>query len=152
MRIKLGHRVLTAIALTTLVATSVGSTAGLAAAPIKGATYKGGISRSRTVTLPISFKVSGNGKHVGSFTLSNGYPVYCQGGGFGALQPASGTITKRGTFKVKLPIYFKPAHSHQGFVIVTGSFGKHGRESGKVTTDFTHSGSCNGTSRYTTKR
>jgi hypothetical protein len=151
MRIKLDRRVLTAIALTTLVAASAGAGAALAAAPINGATYEGKLSVASNVRFPISFKVSGNGKRVGSFTLSNGYPIYCQGGGFGALQPASGTITQNGTFEVKLPIYFAPAHSHQGFVIVTGSFAKHGKESGKVTTDLTHGGSCNGTSRYTTR-
>jgi hypothetical protein len=54
-------------------------------------------------------------------------------------------------FTVKLPIYFAPAHEHQGFVIVTGSFAKHGKESGKVRTDFTHSSSCNGSSSYSTR-
>ena len=150
MKIKLGHRLMTALVLTTLVAAS-GGAAALAAAPIKGATYKGNVSRAGNVTYPISFKVSRNGKRVSSFTLSKGYPVYCQGGGFGALQRASGTIARNGTFKVKLPIYFAPAHSHQGFVIVSGSFAKHGKESGKVTTAFTHAGGCNGTSRYATK-
>ena len=151
MRIKVDRRVPTAIALTALVAATGGAAAALAAKPIKGATYKGKILRASNVTYPISFKVSENGKRVSKFALSNGYPVYCQGGGFGAVQPASGTITKHGTFKVKLPIYFAPVHEHQGFVIITGSFAKHSKESGKVRTDFTHSNSCNGTSSYTAK-
>ena len=151
MRIKQDRRVITAVALAAFVAASAGAGVALAAAPIKDATYKGRLSVASSVAFPISFKVSTDGKRVGSFTFSNGYPIYCQGGGFGALQPASGTITNNGTFTVKLPIYFAPGHSHQGFVIVTGSFAKHGKESGKVTTDFTHGVSCNGTSSYTTK-
>src|SRR5689334_13568823 len=145
MKIKL-DRALTAVALTALVA----APAAFAATPIKGATYKGRISRATNVTFSISFKVNARGKRVGNFKLSS-YPVYCQGGGFGSLQQASGTITKKATSKVKLPIYFAPAHSRQGFVIVTGRFAKKGKESGKVTTAFTHATSCNGTSSYTTK-
>jgi hypothetical protein len=151
MRVKLNGRVPTAIAVMALFAATGGAAVALAATPIKGATYKGQISRASNVTLAIGFKVSANDKRVSDFTLSNGYPVYCQGGGFGTVQPASGTITKRGTFTVKLPIYFTPEHEHQGFVIITGNFANHGKESGKVKTDFTRSTICNGTSRYTTK-
>ena len=151
MRISPDRRLAAAIALTALVAVTIGPVAALAAKPVSGATYSGKISRASNVTFPISFKVSANGKRVSSFVLASSYPVYCQGGGFGAVQPASGTISKHGTFKVKLPIYFAPAHQHQGFVIVTGTFAKHGKESGTVRTDFTRSSSCNGTSRYSTK-
>ena len=150
MTIRLHRRVVGAIALITLVATAEGAVA-FAATPIKRATYEGKIARTSNVTYSISFKVSANGKHVSNFTLANGYPVYCQGGGFGTVQKASGTIAKNGTFDVKLPIYFSPSHEHQGFVIITGSFAKHGKESGKVMTDFTHGTTCNGTSRYATK-
>jgi hypothetical protein len=151
MRIMLDRRVVRAIALAAIVAASAGAGVALAAAPIRDATYKGKLSVASSVAFPISFKVSTDGKRVGSFTFSNGYPIYCQGGGFGALQPAGATITNSGTFTVKLPIYIAPGHSHQGFVIVTGRFATHGKESGKVTTDFTHGASCNGTSNYTTK-
>ena len=150
MMIRLHRRVLGAIALIALVVTAEGAVA-FAATPIKGATYEGKIARTSNVTYSISFKVSANGKRVSSFTLTNGYPVYCQGGGFGAVQQASGTIAKNWTFDVKLPIYFSPSHQHQGFVIISGSFAKHGKESGKVMTDFTHGTTCNGTSRYATK-
>jgi hypothetical protein len=151
MRIKLGGRVPAVIVLTALVTVIGGAaaTVAVAAHPVRDATYSGRISRTSNVIYGISFKVSVSGKRVSNFALSSGYPVYCQGGGFGAVQPASGAITKRGTFKVKLPIYFAPAHQHQGFVIITGSFAMHGKESGKVTTDFTHS-TCNGTSSYKT--
>jgi hypothetical protein len=143
---------LAAIAVVALVAAAGGTAAALAAKPIKGATYKGKLKlvHVSNVTFPISFKVSANGKLVSNFSLPNGYPVYCQGGGFGQLQAASSPITKKGKFTIKLPIYFAPAHAHQGFVIVTGTFAKHGKESGTVTTDFTGSHVCNGTATYTT--
>lgn len=149
MMIRLHRRVLGAVALIAVVATAEGA-AAFAAMPIRGATYVGKIARTSNVRYSISFKVSANRKRVSNFTLANGYPVYCQGGGFGAVQQASGTIAKKGTFDVKLPIYFAPTHQHQGFVIITGRFAKHGKESGKVRTDFTHSTICNGTSRYAT--
>jgi hypothetical protein len=127
--------------------------------PAKGATYSGNITRVVTTggntfksTFPISFKVSKNGKKVSGFKLISGYPVYCQGGGFGTAQSTSAKISAKGTFKVKLALYFAPEHSHQGFVIVSGKFGKHKEESGTIKTDFTKFGSsCNGTSKYTTK-
>lgn len=152
MMSKLGVRVSAAVALTALftVIGGAGAAIAVAAHPVKNATYSGRISRTSNVIYGISFKVNVSGKRVSNFTLSSSYPVYCQGGGFGAVQAASGAITKRGTFKVKLPIYFAPAHQHQGFVIITGSFAAHGKESGKVTTDFTHSATCNGTSSYKT--
>jgi hypothetical protein len=149
MTIRLHRRVLGAIALIALVATAEGA-AAFAATPIKGATYEGKIAHTSNVAYSISFKVSANGKRVSNFTLTNGYPVYCQGGGFGTVQKASGTVAKNGTFDVKLPIYFSPSQ-HQGFVIINGRFAKHDKESGKVMTDFTHGTTCNGTSRYATK-
>jgi hypothetical protein len=134
-----------AITLATLVAAS----AALAAKPIKGATYSGTIHRSSNVAYTIKFKVSKNGTHVGGFTVPL-LPVYCQGGGFGTPQSVVAKITKKGTFQAKLPIYFAPAHSTQGFLIVTGKFAKHGKESGKATTQFTHVTACDGTSTYST--
>lgn len=144
-------RMLVGIVLAALVV-AAGAAAALAATPIKGATYTGKLKlpHASSVTFPISFKVSANGKRVSDFSFPHGYPVYCQGGGFGQQQAASAPITKRGRFTVKLPIYFAPARSHQGFVIVTGTFAKHGKESGKVMTDFTTSAGCNGTSTYAT--
>jgi hypothetical protein len=154
MRIKPNRRASASVlALAALLAVTGGAAVALAANQIKGATYKGKISLSHAsnITLTIRFRVSANGKRVSSFTLTNGYPIYCQGGGFGTAQSASGTITKDGTFTVKLPLYFAPAHQHQGFVVITGKFAKHGKESGKVKTDFTHSSRCNGTATYSTK-
>jgi hypothetical protein len=128
------------------------------AKPVKGATYSGNIVRviesaGKTFksTFPISFKVSKNGKKVSGFTLTSNYPIYCQGGGFGTPQAASGRISKKGSFTVKLPLYFAPSHQHQGFLIVSGKFAKHKKESGAVKTDFTKYHACNGTAKYTTK-
>jgi hypothetical protein len=127
------------------------------AKPVKGATYSGNITRviksaGKTFksTLPISFKVSKTGKKVSGFTFTSFYPIYCQGGGFGSPQATTGRISKKGSFTVKLPLYFAPEHSHQGFLIVSGKFGKHNKESGTVKTDFTKSRVCNGTSKYAT--
>ena len=129
MRVRRRARMSSAIFLTTAVALVGAATVALAAKPINGATYSGRLKLPHTssVTYGISFKVSANGKRVSSFSLPNGYPVYCQGGGFGQQQAGSGKITKAGKFTVKLPIYFAPAHQRQGFVIVTGRFAKHAR-------------------------
>lgn len=151
MRNRLRGRTPVAAVLAALFVMVGGTAVALAASPIKGATYQGKLKlpHATNETFPISFKVSANGKRVSKFTLLHGYPVYCQGGGFGQMQPASGTITNSGKFSVKLPIVFTPTHQHQGFVIVTGTFAKHGKESGTVVTDFTGH-VCNGTSTYTT--
>lgn len=124
-----------------------------AAHAAKGKTYSGSIKRlaGSNVTFPITFEVSNNGQKVHDFSLPSGYPVYCEGGGFGEAQDATAKISSKGTFTAKLPIYFAPAHDHQGFVKVTGKFGKTGHESGKVITEFSSSKTCNGTSKYTTK-
>jgi len=152
MRARPCARIPTAICLAAIVALLGVTAAALAAKPIKGAAYQGKLklTHASSVTYPISFKVSANGKRVSGFSLPHGYPVYCQGGGFGQQQAASSTISKTGRFTVKLPIYFAPAHQHQGFVIITGAFAKHGKESGTVRTDFTKSPVCNGTATYTT--
>jgi hypothetical protein len=128
----------------------------VAAAPKKGRTYVGEIKEvyggKVGNTDEISFQVSASGKQVRDFSLPNGYPVYCEGGGFGEAKDATTKITPKGTFTAKLPIYFAyGSPKHQGFVKVSGKFGKKGRESGKVITEFTKSTTCNGTSKYTTK-
>ena len=125
----------------------------IAASPKKGKTYSGLIRRTAgaTSTFPISFEVSKNGRKVHDFSLPSGYPVYCEGGGFGEAQDATAKISNKGTFTAKLPLYFAPSHEHQGFVKITGKFAKKGHESGKVITEFTKAKSCNGTSNYSTK-
>jgi hypothetical protein len=137
---------------------AAGAQALAASQPIHGATYSGKITRvlhsgGKTFKspFPISFAVSANGKRVSGFTLPSSYPIYCQGGGFGPAQSRSGKISKDGKFKVKLPLVFTPTHQHQGFLVVSGTFGKHRKVSGKVFTDFTTAKVCNGTAKYTAK-
>jgi hypothetical protein len=124
-----------------------------AAHPVKGKTYSGSIKRlaGANTTLPITFEVSSNGKKVQDFSLPSGYPVYCEGGGFGETQDVTAKISSKGTFTAKLPIYFAPTHDHQGFVKITGKFGKKGNESGTAITEFSSFKTCNGTSKYTAK-
>ncbi len=124
-----------------------------AASPANGKTYSGTIklTMASNVVFPISFQVSKNGKKVDNFSLPNGYPIYCQGGGFGEAQQATAKVSSKGTFTAKLSIYFAPTHKHEGFVKVTGKFGKKKQARGKVITEFGSSSTCNGTSKYTAK-
>jgi hypothetical protein len=126
--------------------------------PVRGAIYSGQITRvlhsgGKTFksNFPISFAVSANGKRVSAFTFPSSYPVYCQGGGFGQPQSKSGKISDKGKFKVKLPLVFAPTHQHQGFLVVSGTFGKHRKVSGTVFTDFTKAKVCNGSTKYSAK-
>jgi hypothetical protein len=158
MRIKLDRRQgLGAIAATALLVAG-GSPAAPAAQPTHGATYSGTIKRvvhsnghTYRSTFTISFRVSASGKQVSGFTFAQNYPVYCQGGGFGSPQPKQGRVSTKGTFEVKLPLYFAPRHQNQGSLVITGKFGQHGTESGKVTTDFKNATSCNGEAGYNTR-
>ncbi len=131
-------------------ALAMGAGSASAAHPAKGTTYSGSIKHLSNVTYAITFEVSKNGKKAHDFSLPSGYPIYCEGGGFGEAQDATAKISSKGTFTAKLPIYFAPAHQHQGFVTITGKFGKKGHESGQVITEFSTSKTCNGTSKYTT--
>ena len=152
MKIRHSPRVAVSCALLALIAAlAVGAAGANAAHPAKGKTYSGSIKHLSNVTYPITFEVSKNGKKVHDFSLPSGYPVYCEGGGFGEAQDATAKTSGKGTFTAKLPIYFAPTHDHQGFVKITGKFGKKGHESGKVITEFSTSGTCNGTSKYTAK-
>lgn len=132
-----------------MLVTLVACAAALAAKPIKGATYAGSIHKTSNVVFTIKFTVSKNGTRVSSFSVPD-VPVYCQGGGFGTPQTTTAKVTKHGTFTAKLPLYFAPTKDHQGYLIVTGKFAKHGKESGTAKTDFTRSTACNGSSTYST--
>ena len=148
-----GHRAL-AVPILALLSLSICAVA-IAAAPLKGKTYAGTINQElngKVVNeLPFSFSVSANGKKVKRFSLGS-VPIYCEGGGFGGVSGGSATVSKAGNFKAKLPIIFAPTHEHQGFVTITGKFGKNGTESGSLSTEFTKASvkSCDGSSRYTT--
>jgi hypothetical protein len=152
MKVRHNPRAAIACGLVVLIAAlALGAAGADAAHPAKGATYSGSIKRLSNVTYLITFEVSKNGKKVRDFSLPSGYPVYCEGGGFGEVQDATAKISSKGAFTAKLPIYFAPTHEHQGFVKITGKFGKKGHESGKAITEFSTSKTCNGSSKYTAK-
>lgn len=154
MRVRHSPRVAIFCGVVTLVAAlTIGVCSAVAGGPAKGRTYSGSIKRlaGADTTFPITFEVSRNGKKVQHFSLPSGYPVYCEGGGFGETQDVTAKISSKGTFTAKLPIYFAPSHDHQGFVKITGKFGKKGNESGTAITEFSSFKTCNGTSKYTAK-
>jgi hypothetical protein len=129
----------------------VGTGVALAAKPLKGATYSGAFTGEAYNT--ISFKVSSNGKKVSGFNIPSP-PVGCQGGAFGSASGGTATVSKKGTFKVTLNIVFAPQHKTNGTVLVTGKFGQHGSESGKISSTFTgkdFTASCDATKSYSTK-
>jgi hypothetical protein len=126
-----------------VVASLLSAAAALAAKPVKGATYSGTISRG---SLPITLKVSGNGRSV-KVNVPNP-PLFCQGGGGGTTQSTkAAAITNGGTFTAKISYVFK------GKVVfsakVTGKFGAARGESGKITVTY-KTASCSGTSSYST--
>jgi hypothetical protein len=117
--------------------------AALAAHPLKGHEYTGTWGLYR---YSISFKVAKNGKNVSDFVLGS-LPVGCQGGGFGSPQTKTVRVSKKGTFKATLPLVFGPTHSTTGSVVVTGTFLRHGRERGKISSQF-KSKTCDKTQAY----
>jgi hypothetical protein len=129
----------------------VGTGVALAANPLKGATYSGTFTGE--VYNTISFKVSSNGKKVSGFNIPSP-PVGCQGGAFGSSTGGTATVSKKGTFKVTLNMVFAPQKKTNGTVLVTGKFGKHGSESGTLSSTFTgkdFTTSCDATKSYSTK-
>jgi hypothetical protein len=123
----------------------------LAARPLKGATYKGTASNGATV----QFKVSATGKTVKGFKISYA-PLACQGAEPAVKSGGSATISRKGRFKVTRPMYFPPTQPSRvvGTVVVTGTFGKHGKEAGKLKSQFSgkhdFSKSCDDTIGYST--
>lgn len=124
----------------------------VAARPIDGALYSGSFTPGSPSTTPVSFKVSADGKKVGSFAIAIP-PVACQGGAFGNPQAGSAMVSKTGTFTVTLKLYFAPRHSTNGDLVVTGAFLAKGHERGKISSIFTNKlypKSCDKTTSYTT--
>jgi hypothetical protein len=156
--LQLSRRVATPVVALAVLGAGGAQALASSAKPVHGATYAGEITRvvhsmGKTFRnkLPISFAVSANGKSVSAFTFTSFYPIYCQGGGFGSPQAKSAKVSEKGKFKVKLPLVFAPTHAHEGFLVVSGTFAKHGKVGGTVFTDFTKSKTCNGTSKFSAK-
>lgn len=147
-RLRLG-----ALAALATVAIAGPALAAVTAKPEKGKTYSGSIRRTSTVKIPITFKVSENGKSVSHFTMTPKYPTNCSGGGFPTMKSRSARISRKGTFTAKLPLVstLPPPRKRDGTVTVTGRFGRGGKESGKVKTVVTSSKSCDGRWFYSTK-
>ena len=136
--------------LTTAAVLLAGGGVAFASHVIRGATYAGAYTGRPTDH--ISFKVSPNGAKVTQLSVST--PFHCGGGCGGVVNGGPGTarITRQGTFKVTLQLYFPPgSHSSEGTDTVTGTFLAHGHAKGTVSSHFTH-GSGGETARWTASR
>jgi hypothetical protein len=75
-------------------------------------------------------------KRVSDFQIPDG-PLGCQGAG-PKIKSGGSAAVKKGRFKVSLVMYFPPTKrsSHVGSLVVTGTFAKHGKESGQLSAKF----------------
>jgi hypothetical protein len=128
--------------------------AGVALAkPLAGRTYKGALGKPLG-SIAVAIKVSSTGKRVTSVRISN-IPLYCSGGGEaipvtlkGGAISRSGKFTSTGSNKIKIgPLKGKVGERFK----MTGTFGTHGHESGKLTTTYPINPVCGGSTRYSTK-
>ncbi len=119
-----------------LAAVAVLASAGiaLASSASKGASYSG--SYKGGATEAISFTVSASGKRV--MDLSVITPFKCSGGCGGVERPSGGSapISKNGKFKAALKLMGPGSTKSIGSDTVTGTFLKHGKAIGKVTSHF----------------
>ncbi len=130
-----------------LAAVAVLASAGiaLASSTSKGASYSG--SYKGGATEAISFTVSASGKRV--MDLSVITPFKCSGGCGGVERPSGGSARiKNGKFKAALKLMGPGSTKSIGSDTVTGTFLKHGKAIGKVTSHF-NSGSSGETVSWT---
>jgi hypothetical protein len=150
-------RRLLAAASLTVAAVAMLAAAGvvLAAAPVRGATYKGTF-KAGFDTVRLSFKVSSNGKRVTNLRVTD-TGLYCAGGG--GVSPVhfkDASIAANGTFKStgEYKIAIGPRKGQIGQKLaITGTFKTGKREGGTMKTTYTGSvsSSCSGQSKYSTK-
>jgi hypothetical protein len=146
-------RVCRSLLLGCVVAVSVAGLA-LASNPTKGATYKGSWG-PKSFNATVQFKVSGNGKRVSGFNVPIG-PLGCQGSG-PKIKSGGSAGVKKGRFRLSLFMYFPPTQPsrHVGSLVVTGTFARHGKESGKLSAKFSgqngYRPSCDKSVSYSTK-
>ena len=134
----------------------LGVAAALAAAPVKGTSYRGALTGSRSA-IRVSFRVARSGTSISQVDVS-ALPLYCSGkppptariAFSGAPIGAHGTFTASGTDKIGVgPL--------KGSAIATlklsGTFGANHTESGVLRTTFTSpsASACSGRSNYRTK-
>ena len=130
--------------------------AALAAAPVKGTTYHGALTGSRSA-IHVSFRVADSGTSISDLTVS-ALPLYCSGkpppSARISFSPAPisahGTFTAAGADKIGVgPLKGSPIAELK----LTGTFGASHSESGVLTTTFAGGAAsgCNGHSDYRTK-
>jgi hypothetical protein len=131
-----------------LAAAAVLASAGVALASnaIKGASYSG--NYKGRVGDEISFTVSANGKRVTDLSVTT--PFKCSGGCGGAESPSGGSaaISTKGKFKATLKLTEPGSSTSYGSDAVSGTFLKHGKATGTVTSHF-KSGSSGETVSWT---
>jgi hypothetical protein len=134
-----------------LAAATVLASAGVALASdaIRGASYSGHYQGRATDT--ISFTVSANGKRVVDLSVST--PFKCGGGCGGVESPSGGSalISKKGKFEATLKLMEPGSTQVYGSDTVTGTFLKHGKAIGKVSSHFNR-GSAGETVSWTATR
>jgi hypothetical protein len=119
-----------------LAAAAVLASAGIALASyaIKGGSYSG--HYEGRVTEAISFIVSANGKQVMDLSVTT--PFKCNGGCGGVESPSGGSarISKKGKFEATLKLMEPGSTKSYGSDTVIGTFLKHGKAMGTVTSHF----------------
>ncbi|HXQ00271.1 MAG TPA: hypothetical protein VN845_09445 [Solirubrobacteraceae bacterium] len=129
------------------------ASAALAANQVKGGTYTGALTPSRT-GVTVSFKVSSSGKQVTSLTIGN-TPLYCEGGGRPTpVHFRNATISSKGTFAStgQYVIGEGPKKGQVGTKLkITGTFLKGKAERGALTTNYVGFSNCSGKSAYSAK-
>lgn len=120
--------------------------AAIAAAPVKGASYAGTIKQGN---IPISFKVSNNGKKVSKLNPQS-LPLFCEGGGGPTvLKVSNAAVDKKGAFTTT------GRETANGKIVatvkITGKFQSGGREKGKLKVTYQFAKDCNGSTTYTTQ-
>ena len=106
----------------------------LASNAVKGALYSGHYRGDATVA--ISFTISASGKQLTHLSVTT--PFKCSGGCGGVGSPIGGSarISKEGKFKVTLKLLAPGSTKSVGTDTVTGTFLKHGKAMGTVSSHF----------------
>jgi hypothetical protein len=128
--------------------------ATLAAGHLANGSYSGALAAPKS-SITVKFKVTAAGRKVTNLTISN-TPFYCEGGGRPLpVRFPGATISSAGTFSAQATNVIKegPLKGQVGERLkITGKFGEHNVEQGKLTTTYPKSPRCTGSSGYTTKK
>jgi hypothetical protein len=138
------------VALVTVAALLALTALAVAAAPVKGGSYKGHLTVSSSQT--VSFKVSSDGKKVTGLKGPEFPPNTCGSGGPPPGQSVAPASISNGKFTAV--IKYKTATKHVfAKVTVKGKFKKNKKEAGTMRTHFTAAGGtmCEKTFAYSTK-